>query len=152
MRLNLFLIKSDRCCSGRRYTVRWILTIISESTPAILLVDHVALGVPAFVPIIPIDLHELLENGIITHCVFRGKTSGVVGMTIDIVLYSWYESYRLKTVGRTEHVKCSTWYFLSGKVSEWDVYMSEIRRTACRYTRIALRADEIQPSEIISFT
>ena len=49
------------------------------------LVDHIALGVPAFAPIIPIDLRELLENGTITPCAFRGKTSGVVEMTIDIV-------------------------------------------------------------------
>ena len=52
---------------------------------AIHLVDHVALGVPSFVPIVRIDLHELLENGTIAPCAFRGKTSGVVEMTIDIV-------------------------------------------------------------------
>ena len=51
------------------------------------LVDHVASRMQTFVPIIPIDLHELLENGTITPCAFRGKTSGVVGATIDIVLY-----------------------------------------------------------------
>ena len=54
---------------------------------AIHLVDHVVLGVPVFVPITPIDPHKLLENGTITPCAFRGKTSGVVGATIDIVLY-----------------------------------------------------------------
>ena len=43
---------------------------------------------PAFVPIIPIDLHEMLENGTVTPYAFRGKTGGVVETTIDIVSVS----------------------------------------------------------------
>ena len=38
-----------------------------------------------FVPIIPIDLNELLENRTITPHVFRAKVNGVEEMTIDIV-------------------------------------------------------------------
>ena len=46
---------------------------------------------------------------------------------------------------------------LSGEVSKWDVKVSEMRRTACRYitspqSLIALGVDEIQPSEIVSLT
>ena len=58
---------------------------MSRYAPTIHLVDHIALGVPAFAPIIPIDLRELLENGTITPCAFRGNTSGVMEMTTDIV-------------------------------------------------------------------
>ena len=49
------------------------------------LVDHITFWMPAFVAHVPVDLDELLENGTITPCAFRGKTSGVVEMTIDIV-------------------------------------------------------------------
>ena len=47
--------------------------------------------------------------------------------------------------------------FLSGEVSERDVKESGIRRTASRYiissqSLIGLGVDEIQPSEIVSFT
>ena len=59
----------------------------SESAPAIRLVDHVALRVLAFVPFIPIDLHELLENGTITPCAFRGKNEWSSGNDNRIVIY-----------------------------------------------------------------
>ena len=59
------------------------MTIIL-SKPLAHLIDHIALRMPTFVPVVPIDLHELLENGTVTSRTFRGKTSGVVELTIDV--------------------------------------------------------------------
>ena len=50
------------------------------------LVDHVALGMPTFVSGIPVDLHKLLENSAIATSTFSGKSSGIVKVTVDVVV------------------------------------------------------------------
>ena len=42
------------------------------STVETQLVDHITFWMPAFVAHVPVDLDELLENGTITPCAFRG--------------------------------------------------------------------------------
>ena len=50
------------------------------------LVDHVAFGMPAFVSRIPVDLHELLQNGTIAPGALGGESCGVMVMTIHIAV------------------------------------------------------------------
>ena len=57
---------------------------INLSKPAAHLIDHIALGMPTFVVVFPVDLRVLLGNGTVTSRTFRGKTSGVMELTIDV--------------------------------------------------------------------
>ena len=48
------------------------------------LVDHVALWVPAFIAHVPVDLHELLQNGTVTTSAFCRESGRVVEMAVDV--------------------------------------------------------------------
>ena len=48
------------------------------------LVDHVTFWMPAFVPAIAVDLHELLQYGTVTSNTFGRKAGGIMEMTIDV--------------------------------------------------------------------
>jgi hypothetical protein len=49
------------------------------------LVDHVALRVPAFVAIVAVDLHKLLQYRTITSCALRCEPRRVVKMAVHVI-------------------------------------------------------------------
>ena len=49
------------------------------------LVNHVAFWVPTFIPIVPIDLHELLEDRTVATGTLRCKARGIMEVAVHVI-------------------------------------------------------------------
>lgn len=69
---------------GRKRNIQSMQVDVSEQVDHTHLVYHIALRMPMFIYVIPIDLNELLQDGRLAASAFDGESSGVMKVAIDL--------------------------------------------------------------------